>query len=589
MHLWHFPTRTNRVRTVPAEEDTQLPESSPSRSCLRQLAVPALRVLVAGAIFFRSYEWTYLVPTSAPRMVMGDWTTYIVAANYLRSTGWLTFPLGTLPDYVAPIGTSLGQTDALPVLLPLHRALNALYPGRPVQLLGMVMFVALVLTFLAVARFLDRVAASVPEPAREAAILALATMAVLAPFWNLQYVHVALMNQWIIIWAIAGAIARSPSAIGGRFQSQRSGRWTGLGPICAAAAVQPYLVPMVVPIALAPDLAQWKTGWRWILAKAGLASISVVAIARALGYIGAGGSLGADGFGGYAADLMSIIDPDQQSRILPDIRSTPGAVGGFGYPGLGVLIIIGAAAAVWIVQKVSKKQEGTAERAAVLPLRLTAAAVLATLVFAVAPNVRVSGRSVVDGTFLFAPFEFATSLFRVNGRFVWVALWFVILLAGGKLLAVRHWVWTVVLVMACLVVQLVDVKPFPAILRPEGSVEFDRAKAGLEREAIAGARAVELQPPNVIPGCPWKAPDPIGVIGDVLLASAVLQLPINSGYTARPRQEYLRINCADQSRAFRAGQLRPEVAYVVPSEQVRVRTLRCRELTSVLSVCRARE
>ena len=74
--------------------------------------------------------WT-LNPLAAPRMLRYDWVTYISAPNFLRSAPLITFPIGRTPDYMAPVGSSLGLADASPYMMPLYRLLNAFSPRSP--------------------------------------------------------------------------------------------------------------------------------------------------------------------------------------------------------------------------------------------------------------------------------------------------------------------------------------------------------------------------------------------------------------------------------------------------------------------------
>ena len=68
------------------------------------------------------------------RCSVGDWSTYIAAPNFVRDGPWLSFPIGRIPGYMAPVGTWLGQVDSFPILYPLYRALSLAMPHRPFQL-----------------------------------------------------------------------------------------------------------------------------------------------------------------------------------------------------------------------------------------------------------------------------------------------------------------------------------------------------------------------------------------------------------------------------------------------------------------------
>src|SRR4051812_41844716 len=176
----------------------------------RRLAA-AVRWVARATVAFVIFAWyhgvAYLDILAAPRFLHGDWTTYIVSSNYLRTSPLLTMPIAKLPGYIAPVGTHLATTDSLPVISPLYRLLLGLWPDRPVQLVGWEVLAAIVLTFLTVARFLDAVTDAGLRPLpRELLTLALATVVTVAPFWAVQDGHPALMQQWILVWALAGAL-----------------------------------------------------------------------------------------------------------------------------------------------------------------------------------------------------------------------------------------------------------------------------------------------------------------------------------------------------------------------------------------------
>jgi hypothetical protein len=93
----------------------------------------------------------------------------------------------------------------------------------------------------------------------------------------------------------------------------------------------------------------------------------------------------------------------------------------------------------------------------------------------------------------------------------------------------------------------------------------------------------------VIPGCNNQEFGPqFERLGDVLLASAVLRLPVNSGYTARLVPDFLAINCRAQPAAFAAGDYDPRVVYVLPSSGTSVPAgLACTQITREMFGCRA--
>lgn len=558
------------------------------RRDLRAVLQPCLRIVLPTLIFGWYHSFQYLNPLSAPRMMFGDdWTTYIVSPNFLRSSPLFTFPIGEVQHYIAPIGTNLAHTDSFPVLVPFYRLLIAVFPNRPIQLVGLALLLGVVLTFNALARFLDLVRCDGHWLWRELTTLSIASIAVIAPFWNLQYNHPALMQAWIIVWALTGALRRCPSVLLGGLEPL-SRKWTGLGPICAAAAIQPYLIPMVLLPALAPDVASFRSKPRWVALKCCVALGLVLLISVSLGYVGSGGQLGSTGFGEYAADLSTMIDPNDRSRFVTNLSSTPGSIGGYGYLGLGGLLLLAVAGYCFARQRhlPETTRDGDHDRR---PLRAVYIAVGLLTLYSVLPRVRIFGHEILNFESLTDHVSSLTSVFRVNGRYIWVVLWLVLLLAGAQLLRSRDRRFVIGVLTVSVGLQIADVIPFPRLFRPDAQVEYGAATRRLRQEKQSGIASIEFQPPLVIPGCYPSDYPSFASLGDVILAAAVVGLPVNSGYTARLDPAFLEENCTDNARRFSDQDYRPDVLYVLPVARDVPPSLACTMITSQLHACRSEQ
>ena len=116
-----------------------------------------------------------------------------------------------------------------------------------------------------------------------------------------------------------------------------------LGFCLVSAGVHPYLAMMGLGLALA---LVWKFHWVdhslsacQMVAWGGVYGAVILGVFTTLGYIGSGISWGANGFGEYSADLLTLINPAGASRFLPALPFAPGQYEGFGYVGSGVLIL----------------------------------------------------------------------------------------------------------------------------------------------------------------------------------------------------------------------------------------------------------
>jgi Family of unknown function (DUF6311) len=482
-----------------------------ARSLPHRITVAALRTVVPVILFGRYQRFAYLVPTASPRMLVGDdWTTYLVSPNYLRGSAFLTWPLARVPGYIAPDGTSLGQTDIVPVLTPLYRALLQVLPGKPVQIVGFLLLFAYLASYFLCFNFVQSFTKRHPWWVRELAAASTASIIVIAPFWNLQYVHPALMQQWVLIWAVIGSLRRC-------FNSQperaRTARWSTV-PVLVSAVLQPYLIPMTAAICLGPDLALVRLHPLAVIKKWTITIFAALFLAFALGYIESGSNLGSDGFGSYASDLVALVDPDNQSNILPNIATTPGAIGGYAYPGMGALMLLFSAVVTGVLRPFRSRSDLAGKeaepdefngdpvshhgRARFVGLL---AVVFLTGVFAIGPAIRIRTRKVLDVSRITDHVSSLTAVFRVNGRFVWVTVWFILLLSIAHVCQIASSRFLSIGLPVFFILQLFDVVPWTPLLRANGSIEYDAARSTLTKLKSGGIETIQFIPPVLIPGC----------------------------------------------------------------------------------------
>jgi hypothetical protein len=547
-----------------------------------------LRLLVPFGLFGSVLDFRVLNPLSAARMMSSiDWTTYIVSPNYLRSSPLLSMPIGQIPKYVAPIGTALAHTDTVPLLTPIYRLLIAIYPDRPIQLLGLILILGWVGTFVSIAWFLDKVRIEMHPVLREATILCFASIATIAPFWTVQYGHPSLMQGWIIVLALGGAARRCPTAFGGAIE-QTDRRWTGIGPVCAAAAIQPYFLPMVFVVVIAPDLARIGVDRTWWLKKAATAMGLAVVIDYVLGYIGGGGSLGSPGFGIYASDLIALVDPNGQSRYVRDLPSLLPNYEGYAWTGVGGICLLAIGLVVHRRRSVRSAPVDVGSTIATrdrLPFRFLCGAVALNAIYAWMPQVRFARHVVVDLRGITRHISSITALFRVNGRFILVLVWMLLLAAMVTIVRLKRPTVVFAIAAIALVVQVSDVRPWPGLIRADGSVHYTDAVRELRTELASGRNTIEVQPPVLVPFCYDQKTFTFDRLGDILLAASVLGIPSSSGYLSREDPVATATICTDQRNAFDAGTYSAHTIYVMAESAAPPAALTCRPLTPGLIVC----
>jgi hypothetical protein len=532
----------------------------------------AVDVAVPAAIAcVRIGAWT-LDPRAAPRMLSNDYVTYIVAPNYLRSAPVLSIPIGRVPGYLAPVGSSLGLSDASPILTPVYRLANALSPDRPVQLLGWQLVVAYVLMFVVGVAFLQRMRTAIGGAATDVLSMVetrvVAAMLLFVPFFQSGLAHVALMQQWLIVAALYLALFRA--------DANRANTRLGVGVVLLTALVHPYLLPPVVVIGV-PYLVRLARA-RWSEAcVAGLVMVAGIGVAGVLmGYIGGGPTIANGGYGTYSADLAFLVSTEGTSRSLQALPFAPAdTIEGLGFVGLGAICLVIAAVTAAVM---GQRLDRTLRRR--LAWLLVATGALA--VFATFPVVHLAGRELVDLTHTPFSLTFVGDVFRSNGRFVWALGYLVVLASAGFVLAIPSRARLLVLVPA-VVLQAVDVVPY--VIPRTDPAPYEQAVGVLRDEQSRAATSVQVMPPWIQYECVPPEID-YADLAPVLLAASVTGLPVNSGYPARPSDAFATRICADESAEFVRGDLRPDVVYVVNAAAALPPELACRPLSGALVACR---
>ncbi len=215
--------------------------------CSRRLAtariIPSSRLpwgVVAGAIIGGAFlVWLTglgpLDPTNIDWVMTGDWVPHHFGWAYFRAEPW-HWPPGTVRGYYAPLGTSIGLTDSIPIAAYLLKPLAAWLP-QPFQYLGLWLLLCYVLQGALAARLVSRWSPSVVVQALGA------TLFVLMPTLLARVGHAALCAHWLILWAMLLATRAAGFPPGRRFPLAQ---WAALGLV--AGMTQPYLAAMVLPV-----------------------------------------------------------------------------------------------------------------------------------------------------------------------------------------------------------------------------------------------------------------------------------------------------------------------------------------------------
>lgn len=535
---------------------------------------PALAAAAAGlAWFLFQVGPAVLDPRFVTWLLARDWAASYVGWTFFRDAP-LGFPLGANPDYPHPVGSTLGYSDSLPLLAVLLRPLAGMLP-EPFQYVGPWLALAFALQGFAGAKVAALATPSRVQQALGGALFALSPVLVhrvLDPGTG----HASLCGQFLVTASLWLALA--PCA--DRAQVLR--RAAGAGALLlAAAGLHPYLVVMTLALTAAFVVrAAWADRAAGPgLAAALLAGAPVVAAAGlvAFGYLGTGVTSAARGFGYFSADLLTLVNPMDWSRLLPGLPTGRGQYEGFAYLGAGVLAL-GLAGVAVALARALRAAPGPADAGAPVPgaaaWRRAAPAAVACAALAV---LALTGRITLAGSPILEHHAYdaipaLAATFRSAGRFVWPLHLLVLAGAVGVgCAALRERPRLAVAALAAAVaLQALDVRPpFPA--------RFEKATfAGLSDPAWDAARGayrhLALAPPFLVTGDGAVAPDacgdPKGLFGwDAYVRfpelARRLGLTVNSGYLARLDVEAVARACVAEADRLERAQLDPETIYVV--------------------------
>jgi hypothetical protein len=356
-----------------------------------------------GALFFIWIADTRaLDPGEIGWLSHWDWPVHFFGWHFFRNEPW-HWPPGLVQTYNAPVGTSIGFNDSIPLAAFALKPFRGVLP-MPFQYIGPWLFLCFVLQGWFGAWLVSCWTSRLSIQACGAALF------VMMPTLLIRIGHPALCAHWLLLWVLVIAAREGePRA--------RVSEWAVIGLL--AGLIQPYLAAMVlallIAVALTPAQLSLTTRSRALTA-AGAATIVAWWSWGVFSVIGSG-SLSEGGLGLYSMNLLGPISPAGWSAFLPDLPFATSAqpFEGFQYLGLGVLLMLAAAATVSIAARRRERPLSSDRRFREFGpvVGLTA---LAMAIFALSPVVTFGSQVLIDYS---GPWTAPLAVFRSTGRFFW--------------------------------------------------------------------------------------------------------------------------------------------------------------------------
>lgn len=388
-----------------------------------------------------------------------DTTQYYLSFAYYRNSAW-HFPLTGIDTMLYPLGGSLMQSDALPLLAIPFKVLNFLLP-TDFQFYGLWLLGCVVLSAVFAKLLLERLLTERPL------IWAGIVIITLAPPFVARFLHCHLAAHWMLLAAFWTVLEER------RLPKRRIWLLS-----TAALFVQPYLFAIVSGVLVAAFWVHRRERRSLVVAGAVWAALIGLS-AWVLGYFALQRSAAGQAQR-FQADLMTFFSPMGTSAIVPDASAQgafthvwDGRAEGFAYLGLGGMVLF----AFLVVTLVARASRKTAPRGLHPAWPALGVVSLALACFAWTPSPIVFGHPHSGIPQLTELIEPLAARFRSAGRFVWPLFYFVLLFglqaAEGWVLRLKRPHASLAFASMLVLAQAVDVGPWlyargrrPAVTHP---------------------------------------------------------------------------------------------------------------------------
>ncbi len=313
-----------------------------------------LCALLGAAVFVYIYGVHVLDPGYTDWLLTsedGDLTQHYLGWKFYRHAPW-RFPFGMIDTMAYPNETSVIFTDSIPWFAFLFKIFRFLLPAR-FQYFGWFGIICFMLQGGIGAKLVKKYVDSA------FGIVAGGMFFVLSPvFIDRMYWMTALAGHFLCLLGLMFIVYYEPV-----YQNTKKAviGWGILGMLCGG--IHLYFLPMCGVILLGfvlLDAVKGKKKWKALLPLASYLAAAVVTVFL-FGGFASGMKAGNDGLGYYSFNLDGFWNPQGWSRYWKDMPCTDSQYEGFGYLGLGLLVLCLWAMVLWIGGWLERK-DGAAEQ-----------------------------------------------------------------------------------------------------------------------------------------------------------------------------------------------------------------------------------
>lgn len=411
---------------------------------------------ILGAIFFLAiYGFYVLDVTNENWLLTGkDLTQHYIGWKYYRNSSW-HFPIGLVDGLSYPYLTSVVYTDSIPLFAVPFKLLSPLLP-KTFQYFGLFGLMCYILNggfgALIVRKFSKN-----PFVIGCGSIFFIVSTPILQRMYGYlgsagDTRHTSLAAHFLLYAALLIWLNKK------YFSSVKKAAiaWAVLG--CLAIMIQSYFLPMILGIMCGYLLEDILITKKWMKTVVSFASLGVASLGTMwlLGAFYGNPSGGAGGFGIYSSNLNSLYNPYGYSAFLKDFPICEGNQEGMAYLGAGMLLMLLMGAAGFLYQTWKKKKSLKTlwknRWKQVIPY---ACVLLGATALAVTNQVKFNGKQLLDIKLPEKVLSFF-SLVRSSGRFMWIVMYLIMILAICCVIKYFNVRIAIVIIAFCMLLQVAD-------------------------------------------------------------------------------------------------------------------------------------
>ena len=382
-----------------------------------------LGALFGGVVFIALYGIRVLDVTYEDWLLTGwyDLSQHYVGWKLYRASGW-HFPIGLCDTSFYPYLASVIYTDSIPLWSFVFKLLSPLLPAT-FQFFGIYGLFCFMMQG-GVAKLLLRKIL----PGEVYCCVACVPFLFCAPLWQRMYYHTALASHYLILTGILLFMYRDRL----RRIWARIIPWCILGVLCVTTHITIYAMVSVMLLGFslweALEASAGQDGYpariRQFILRAVQFVIPYLALTLFFFYLFGGfyGNIsgGSDGLGSYSANLNSLFNPIDYSRIIKELPLIECQYEGLSYIGIMAVIMVIPAFA-YIIRNRHELWEKL--RYQIISITVTS---IVLWIIALSPKITFNSWIIAEIP-LPGPVYDAWSVFRASGRFLWPVMYAMIL------------------------------------------------------------------------------------------------------------------------------------------------------------------